>query len=510
MIIGTYAFLDIVKTVLKEQDLTLISNPNRSELYKRLLLYLEYTSRYYALIKEHIASLPPAPSPLEQGKAVSLYIKTLVSDAEYLSLVSSLTSIAGKNIPEYSKILPIIQHSLSLFTKFATNFDDTLPDDVQTKVFNEFTRDFQLFDSSLSKLLTNIRSKFEDSPSSNVNTKAVPEVAVVTSIGELEKLAMVYFSEIEILFKKFDNMRIEAGEYSKKWEEFNLLRGHNFFMKGMNPDTVGDKDEFSSKTRRAVSDYFKKRFRQNTDVLSKTPYSFDPKIFLEIMYTATYKHPPGSKNYPTREISKAKSIQSSLTKLFGWNTSTSSVAADSIEGMLKGKLKEIHDKLWDPTAKAYKHDAEIKQIFQILFNVRTLYKSTLNKVVTTMESLKDKEMSEKKKKNGPILDAIIKYVQFAKLNMKNVYLALISNSGVKIDVARYQSLFSKQNDEVLSKRLAYWALFQRLGWTKGLKDEEAPSWLYGNTIEKPESSPASTPSPTPAPVSPTVIPATTP
>ena len=112
MIIGTYAFLDIVKTVLKEQDLTLISNPNRSELYKRLLLYLEYTSRYYALIKEHIASLPPAPSPLEQGKAVSLYIKTLVSDAEYLSLVSSLTSIAGKNIPEYSKILPIIQHSL--------------------------------------------------------------------------------------------------------------------------------------------------------------------------------------------------------------------------------------------------------------------------------------------------------------------------------------------------------------------------------------------------------------
>lgn len=76
---------------------------------------------------------------------------------------------------------------------------------------------------------------------------------------------------------------------------------------------------------------------------------------------------------------------------------------------------------------------------------------------------------------------------------------LISNSGVKIDVARYQSLFSKQNDEVLSKRLAYWALFQRLGWTKGLKDEEAPAWLYGSTVSKPEET---APAPSAAPVTP--------
>lgn len=515
MYINTQTFSNIVRAVIKEQDLSLLSNPNRSEIYKKILLYTEYVIRYYTLIKEHRDSLSTTPlSPIDIYKSVLEFLKNIVSDPEFVQIQNLLKGIVAKGAQEYGKSVPVLSNALQYLITFFNSYDDSASEADKLAKYASFNKYFDLYFNSITKLLNAVRTKFSDNATKDVSTKALPGLGTINYINDLENISLLYLSEIETLFKKFDNIRIESGEYSKKWEDFNILRGHDLYIKGANLQNNSDPD-FSDKVKKTLANHFRKTLQPNHDVSSSKTYSFNIEAFIQILFNID-KYKSHSKYSGTtstgtislqRELEKAKSIQESLLKIFGWNSAQSKITKESIEGTLQEKFKEIHSKLWKPAEGKYEYDSELRQIFQILLNVRKLYKKMLNKVVSTMTTLKGKDLSEIFKKIGPVIDAIIKYVQFAKLNIRNVMLNLITNSGVKMDVAKYHAMFSKQNDETVSKRLAYWALFQRLGWTKGLKNgEEAPDWIYGNAIK------AETPSPTPVtpPVSSPTPPAPTP
>lgn len=502
-------FNNIIEQVLKEQDLSLMTDRRKSELLKKLLLYVEYTTKYYALVKKHINSVHGKLPPIEVHKSISDFLKTILSNPEFIQLNDTIKSLIQKNIPEYVKVLPILTNSLDLFVKYANSFASPVKDakgnDITVdQIYENFFKDFNNYFASLSNILTKIRLKFSDTATSTVDTDTpAPKLEIASLIGDLEKIINLYLSEIELVFRKFDSIRIESGEYAKKWEDYNLLRGYNFHQKAINVENNPEFSKFSPEIRKKVADYFRNRPPESAALLPpKSEYNFKMPIFIEILLTGKYKVKKAVKTsrdlfpteiHPIKETQKAEAIDNSLKKIFGWSPSVGNikgrVSKESLEGMIGDKLKALHPKVWDAATQVYAHENELKQLMQILFNVRTIYKSSLNKVVSNIEKLKDGKLADILAANGPILDAIIKYIQFAKLNVKNIYLKLVSNSGVSIDVAKYQELFSKQEDPVVAKRLAYWALFQRLGWTKGLKSEEAPDWLYGEESSKEEAGP---------------------
>jgi len=473
---------EVISVVIKEQDMSLMNNSVRTEYLKKLLLYVEYISRYYKVINDHINNAASTQlSTIEIYEQTINFLKTIISDPDFIQIQNALKSLTTNSDQEFGKLLPTLSNSLQNLVTFLNSYNNTLPEEEQIHAFTSFIKDFRMYSNSISKILNNIRTKFSDISTKNVSNKPLPELSTVSYVNDLENISLVYLSEIEALFKKFDNIRIESGEYAKKWEDFNILRGHNMYAQGIG--VVNDPNpEISDKIKRFMANYTKKHLSPNMDVMQSAPYSFNIGQFIQILQTGKYKANPKEK-YPTREIQKAQSIQQSLSKIFGWDTVTKNVTKNSIEGTLQEKFKEIHAKLWDANSGKYLYDSELRQIFQILFNVRRLYKKTLNNIITKMHQMKDKSLPEVFSKIGPIIDAIVKYVQFGKLNIRNVLLNLITNSGVNIDVARYQTMFSKQNDETVAKRLAYWSLFQRLGWTKGLKNEEPPEWMYGNAIK---------------------------
>lgn len=522
MRIAVKDFNSILEQVLKEQDFSLMTDPKKNELIKKLLLYVEYVAKYYILVKNHVDSVQTLPAP-ELQKSIADFLKKIIANPEFIQLNDTLKQLAIKNIPEYKKVMPILAHSLDLFTKYASAYATPIKDakgnDITVDmIYATFYKDLNNYLNSITSILTKIRSKFSETATGKVDTGTpTPKLEIASLIGDLDKIINMYLSEIELVFRKFDSIRIESGEYSKKWEDYNLLRGYNFHQKGLSVDTDPAYKDYSPEIKQKVVDYFKNKKPQYVELPQKSEYKFKMPIFINLLLTGKYKTPKKQKTspdlfpqetYPTKETQKAASIDASLKKIFGWSPTFNKESPngrpskESLEGMIGDKLKALHSKTWDAAKQEYVYQEELKQLVQILFNAKFLYKSSLNKVVSNMEKLKEGKLEDILNANGPILDAIIKYMQFAKLNAKNVYLKLISNSGVSIDVAKYQELFSKQEDPVIAKRLAYWALFQRLGWTKGLKSEEAPDWLYGgdDTVS------VDTPTPPAAPGPGTIVP----
>ena len=490
MYIHTQQLNEIIKTVLKEQDLSLMTDPNRADKHKKLLLYTEYITRYYKLVKDNLDNQASLPI-LVTFKNVTDFLRNIIADPEFNRLHSLLKTQIAKDTDESGKLLSILSNALQHLIVFANSYNDTLPEAQQITNFHKLNKDFQLFFDSIYKHMNLLRNKFADIPTKNISTTPLPKIEAITVINDLENVALLYLSEMELLFKKFDNIRIESGEYSKKWEEFNLTRGHELYLQGTGLQQNTD-PAFSDEVKKALSNHFVKKLRPNEDVASSKKYSFNIEGFITILTNIEKyrgKQNPIGKTAKgnislQRELQKALSIQASLEKMFGWSSSTSTISKESLEGTLSEKFKEVHTKLWKPAENKYEYDNEIRHIFQILSNARKLYKKTLNDIIKIMSSSKDKELSEIFNRIGPILDSIIKYIQFGKLNIRNIMLNLITNSGANIDVTRYQAMFSKQSNEIVAERLAYWALFQRLGWTKGLPSEEAPRWLYNVTETK--------------------------
>lgn len=521
MKIPAHNFTSIIQQVLKEQDFSLMTDQRKSELTKKLLLYVEYVAKYYAVVKRHIDSVHGKLPPIEVQKSIADFLKTLLANPEFIQLNETIKGLIQKNIPEYQRVLPILTNALNLFVRYANSFATPVKDakgnDISVdQIYASFFKDFNNYFASVTSILSKIRTKFSDTSTSNVDPDAkTPTLEIASLVGDLEKIINLYLSEIERVFRKFDSIRIESGEYSKKWEDYNLLRGYNFHQKAIAIETNPEFEKFSPEVKKKVADYFKNRPPSTVATLpTTTNYKFQVPIFIELLLTGKYKTRKDIKTnrdlfpnetYPTKETQKAESIDASLKNIWGWSPASSGgnkqgeVNPKSYEGMIGATLKSLHAKAWDQTTQRYVNEDELKQLMQILFNVRSIYKSSLNKIVSNMERLKAGKLEDILNTNGPILDAIIKYVQFAKLNTKNVYLKLISNSGVSIDVAKYQELFSKQEDPVIAKRLAYWALFQRLGWTKGLKSEEAPDWVYGAEASKPTEEDAPTAPAAPGP-----------
>lgn len=504
-------FNDIIEQVLKEQDFSIMKDSEKNELLKRLLLYTEYIAKYYTLIKGHIDSVQALP-PADLQKSVVEFLKKLISDPEFVRLNDTVKQLVLKKLPEYSRVLAILSHSLDIFIKYINSYakpsKDADGNDIPVDtIYASFLKDFNNYFNSITNILVKIRSKFSETATNKVETGAIsPKIEVANLISDLEKIINAYLSEIELVFRKFDSIRIESGEYSKKWEEYNLLRGYNFHQRGLAVSTDPNFEKYPPEIRQKVEDYFKHKYKKSLypEIPEKSEYKFKIPIFLNLLLTGKYKTPKAQKispdlfptdTYPLKETQKAASIDSSLKKIFGWNPSYNKEnpngrpSKDSLEGQIGDALKILHSKTWDTANQIYAHQEELKELMQILFNAKFLYKSSLNKIVSNIEKFKDGKLEDIFKVNGPILDAIIKYIQFAKLNVKNVYVKLISNSGVSIDVEKYQQLFSSQEDPVIAKRLAYWALFQRLGWTKGLKSQEAPDWIYGIKSGQPEETP---------------------
>lgn len=498
MIITSKKFSDIIEKILEEQDFSFMTDRRRNDLYKKLLLYVEYTMKYYTLVENYLTSIDYTDINFE--KSAVAYLRTIINNPEYVQLAGIVNTLSNKGIPEYSRIIPIVSHALSLLSNYVSSYVDIPKDPKENitsaeKFYANFYKTFQNYFNSLSSILVKIREKFSDSATSNIDTSSdTPKIEIANLFGDLDGIINRYLSEIILVFRKFDSIRIESGEYAKKWEDFNLLRGYAFYKKGINVVNDPAYAAYPTEIKQKVADYFKDSKQTPNRMINPRTYNFKVPIFIQTLLKGKYVVPkeikdnPGlldSNIYPTRELEKAASIDASLKKIFGWSPIASSEnpngkpSKDSLEGMIGDILKKLHTVLWDSTKNIYTYNEELKNIIQILFNVKKLYKSSLNKIVSNMDRLKNGSLDEIFNANGPIQDVIIKYVQFAKLNVKNIYLNLVSASGVTIDVEKYQALFSKQEEPAIAQRLAYWALFQRLGWTKGLKSEEAPDWLYG-------------------------------
>lgn len=302
-------------------------------------------------------------------------------------------------------------------------------------------------------------------------------------ILELEKISYEYFSNIEILLKKFDSIRIDMGEYSKKWEAYNLLNAQTYsreILKKVNSMMAkiqkNKHDKFMSNNKfvdiyRDTLNKIKTDMKYHSDHVytntEKEPdYDFEKQEFLSILYN------------PKININKVKRYSMSYKKATSINSSMNLVR--KYEQNIKGKLKVIHEKLWDKQNSIYYENDTLSKIFLKMLQVRKIHKISINKIVGYIE--KANKIEDSFSQIGPEIDKVLKFIGFVKLDIRHLMLQLLINKNIPIDAEKMYNDYRSTVDAKMIKRLMYWNMFRKIGWT----NEEPPDWMYGNTLSQVE------------------------
>lgn len=331
--------------------------------------------------------------------------------------------------------------------------------------------------SEVKKIFTNVN--FEKPKPEQIDGKEVykaPEhdFSKTKYILSIEKLAFQYISNIEILFKKFDAIRINAGEYEKKWENYNLLKAQTYSREIMdNIKKVKFRDDkFQNKK---IHDFQKKLIGLKnqlanlvdfkfTQIEKEPDFVFDKDVFVNILYK------PSSisniKNQNSQGYTTAISINKTIKDLQKLETDT-----------IKSELTKLSKSLWDKEKEEYYKNEYVSLIFSKMLNIRQTYKKQLNKIVTSIKNSENIQASFPK--IGPDIDLILKFLSFTKIEIRHVIVMLLSDSKFDVDYESVYNQYKAKTDHKILTGLLFWNLFKKLGWT----EDEPPDWMYGVEME---------------------------
>ena len=560
----------IVEKLLKEKS-EIFTNEFYYDFYKDYLLVLEYSSKYILKTKELLQKfendtaidLQSAKNAQAANDAATLKTSILsifsflealhvdldkiVSNSNYSSLIVKIQSLYNKlgktNLPNATKesINRTIESILNLLTKFINNsilknfvnkniasFDKNDPltyqlmidifDDKKKNNLYEHMKMMENYFSFVFKNLQKVKEKiigkeFRKEKDADVVETKDESIPKISHVMRLEKLSFKYFSMLETLFKTLDSIRIDTGEYDKKWENYNLLNARTYSKDILKRIRKLKSDPSFGKTIYKDENQYSKSLR---DVLSTAeqgfashvaakyqlpekgdePLKFDFSKFLQVLYKSEKL-----KNIDqySSEFKKAKKVQAILEQISKFAGSKGEPFVTGQSEMSK-QLQDIHKELWDANTKTYIFDKHVRKIFYTLQLVRNVYKKQLNKILSLMEKGVDPDkfeydspfnqafINEYFQKSGPIIDAFLKFLGFNKLEIRSQIVNLIAGKNLPVDFENLYGDYKANTNDKSTKALMYWNLFRRLGWVT----EEAPNWMYGNVLEEDVVTPVTT------------------
>ncbi len=451
---------------LSEEQETFMSQQFAEEA-KKILIAIEFFSKIFNSVIDAI----------KDPKSLSDFVDNILSMTEYKKIMSDVHHVTSTN----EKILLIKKHIISgsdLLTMFGNNIRGlnlSVPEDLEKFQFaffgkkggtSGFIKDANYFKKFLEDARLKSRQLFNYTGSNKESSGDLIPPSILEAVSDLEKLAFNYLSEIEKLFFKIYSIKTEIDNSKKQWSDYELMNTRGAakdivnFQNTLKNDINADFPKTNLKFPEEDTFNAYARGRAERNAPEKTSQlNFNLSKFINSIYKGSFS----SSN--DIEVKKAQQIQVSLNKITVFNKKT-----------IPNTLSHIHSVLWNPKTKKYYFDRDIFTIFHNMRISRGESSRVLNQIFSGMEkAVKSNQTTEDYfKSNHILIDAFIKRIQFLKIELKNVFLQIVTNKKADIKDPKIATDISAEQEKKIQQRLHYWNLFKQLGWTK----DSAPSWLY--------------------------------
>jgi hypothetical protein len=475
------------------EDNNIYSSPKDSEDIKNIAIISEFFSSFINKILTY-----KAPNYKLQ---IGFIAKNLI---QIEPIINKLNAIQSVN-PKVIFIKKIIQSCIDLFENFSTNIQ-TLADPSDIKqLYNTFYGQLLQKKEDVLKVLNYSRTMLNANPTADLEkdtSSSKTPLEHIETFSQIEKLSFVYLSEVEILFKKIASIKQEIEESNKPWEEYDLFNQQNLakqYRDKFNQITpAGPSDgEFEVHHPRHMWDLEFRPHKEKKEKEYPNPSrhlehglsmaygkggSFDKPVpprkkfnshkFLNFLYKkgelTTNPFYENEKN--SIEFSKAVQVINSLKKIKKYKEDFDAALPEIFKNLTQQKNINKNNQL-----KIIALHNDVKKILDTVKKVDSLRKEYMNSFFNALEK-EDKDILLYLKNKSFIIQLFIRFIQFEKMDIKNIFLKIISGGKAQARTSTFQN-YSKEDEEKTSKRIKYWNLFMKLGWV----EDEMPEWIHGTT-----------------------------
>lgn len=315
--------------------------------------------------------------------------------------------------------------------------------------------------------------------SRHVDNQPIHIAKYLKQFSNFERIASQYIHEIEILFQKVNSIGIDIIESLKTDEDYELTKPRAQLWAAIQKEEEGYSQDGIQNKKNKTSNLRDLHSKMAYPKVNPSP-KFSKKMFMSALYNPTAARAGkttdnrvSGANKPVitageegkNEIEKAEAITYSVEQVNALYESIRSTFFKSTRDFLYAKDTN--------TSAVYK--TAIKKLTVNIEKAYDIYKGLMKNFLNLLDK-KDSEISHMFKTDALHFATGIKFMQFLRIDNRQLFLALVSNKDEmsKQDVYKLAGEYSEERQAKINERLRYWHLFKKLGWTS----EDAPVWIY--------------------------------